>query len=67
MIAASAMQRRWLALAVGALGLYVTFLAVVIGAFDASLGAGFGTLLFGVLVLAAAIAWRRRVGRRAHA
>ena len=67
MIAAAAMQRRWLALAVGALGLYVTFLAVVIGAFDASLGAGLGTLLFGVLVLAAAIAWRRRVGRRAHA
>ena len=60
MILSAALQRRWLAMAGGVIGLYVVFLMIVIETFNASAGAGFGTLVFGLLVLAAVLAWRRR-------
>ncbi len=67
MILCGALLRRWLALAIGAAALYATFIAVVIETFGASAGAGFGTLLFGLLVLAAVIFWRRRLHSAAAA
>ncbi len=60
MIVVAAVLRRWLALGIGVLGAYIILLAVVIDAFEASIAAGFGTLAFGALVLAAVIIWRRR-------
>ena len=60
MILLAASRRRWLALAIGVVGLYITFLAVVIEQFNAGVGAGVGTLIFGLLVLSAALFWRRR-------
>lgn len=65
MILSAALQRRWLAMAAGVIGLYVVFLMIVIETFNASAGAGFGTLVFGLLVLAAVLAWRRRLTLRA--
>ena len=65
MILSAALQRRWLAMAASVIGLYVVFLMIVIETFNASAGAGFGTLLFGLLVLAAVLAWRRRLTLRA--
>ena len=61
MILSAALQRRWLAMAAGVIGLYIVFLIIVIETFNASAGAGFGTLLFGLLVLTAVLAWRRRL------
>ena len=60
MIVVAAVLRRWLALGIGVLGAYIILLTVVIDAFEASIAAGFGTLAFGALVLAAVIIWRRR-------
>ena len=60
MIVVAAVLRRWLALAIGVLGAYIILLRVVIDAFEASIAAGFGTLAFGALVLAAVVVWRRR-------
>ena len=60
MILSAALLRRWLAMAAGVIGLYVVFLMIVIETFNASAGVGFGTLVFGLLVLAAVLGWRRR-------
>ena len=60
MIVVAAVLRRWLALGIGVLGAYIILLTVVIDAFEASIAAGFGTLAFGALVLAAVVVWRRR-------
>ena len=65
MIVVAAVLRRWLALGIGVLGAYIILLTVVIDAFEASIAAGFGTLAFGALVLAAVVVWRRRPARRA--
>lgn len=58
-ILAAARLRRPLPLAAGVIGLYAVFVIIVIETFDASLGAGVGTLAFGLLVLAAVLGWRR--------
>ena len=60
MILSAARLRRPLALAAGVLGLYAAFVTIVIETFDASVGAGFGTLAFGLIVLGAVLEWRRR-------
>lgn len=59
-LAAAAHFRRPLALAAGVIALYAVFLAVVIETFDSGAAAGFGTLAFGLLLLAAVLLWRRR-------
>ncbi len=56
----AAFQRRWLALVLGTLALYVVFIVRVIEAFGAGAGAGFGTLLFGVTLLVIVTVWRQR-------
>ena len=60
MILLAAFQRRSLALVLGTVALYVTFIVRVIEAFGAGVGAGFGTLLFGVTLLVVVIVWRER-------
>ena len=60
MLLVAARLRRPLALAAGVIGLYAVFVAIVIETFDASVGAGFGTLAFGLIVLGAVLEWRRR-------
>ena len=59
-LAAAARFRRPLPLAAGVIALYAVFLAVVIETFDSSAAAGFATLAFGLLLLAAVLLWRRR-------
>ena len=49
-----------IAFAFGVIGLYAAGLTLVLGSFDSSAGAAFGTLAFGVLVVLAGIVWRRR-------
>lgn len=44
----------------GIIGVYAAGLTLVLGQFDSSAGAAFGTLAFGVLVVLAGIVWRRR-------
>lgn len=44
----------------GVIGLYAAGLTLVLGSFDSSAGAAFGTLAFGVLVVLAGLVWRRR-------
>lgn len=58
-ILTAARLRRPLPLAAGVIGLYAVFVIIMIETFDASLGAGVGTLAFGLLVLAAVLGWRR--------
>ena len=54
-----ALRGRPVALLVGGLALFVALLATVIAALGATVGTGFGTLVFGVTVIAAVIAWRQ--------
>ena len=56
----AAFQRRWLALVLGTLALYVVFIVRVIETFGAGAGAGFGTLMFGVTLLVIVTVWRQR-------
>ena len=60
MILLAGFQRRRLALVLGTVALYVTFIVRVIEAFGAGAGAGFGTLLFGITLLAIVTVWRQR-------
>ena len=56
----AAFQRRWLALVLGTLALYVVFIVRVIETLGAGAGAGFGTLLFGVTLLVVVTVWQHR-------
>ena len=62
----AAFQRRWLALVLGTLALYVVFIVLVIETFGAGAGAGFGTLLFGVTLLVVVTVWRQRAAAVVH-
>ncbi len=54
-----------LAFAFGVIGVYSAGLTLVLGQFDSSAGAAFGTLAFGLLVVLSGIIWRRRFRARA--
>ncbi len=62
----AAFQRRWLALVLGTLALYVVFIVRVIETLGAGAGAGFGTLLFGVTLLVVVTVWRQRAAMVVH-
>ncbi len=62
----AAFQRRWLALVLGTLALYVVFIVRVIETLGAGAGAGFGTLLFGVTLLVVVTVWRQRAAVVVH-
>ena len=62
----AAFQRRWLALVLGTLALYVVFIVRVIDTLGAGAGAGFGTLLFGVTLLVVVTVWRQRAAVVVH-
>ena len=57
-----AMQRRALAMVFASLALFVVFIVRVIDIFGATIGAGFGTMSFGVAMLVFVVVWRQRAG-----
>ena len=56
-----ALRGRPFALVVGGLALFIALLVTVIDVLGATVGAGFGTMVFGVTVLAAVMFWREQV------
>jgi hypothetical protein len=60
LLAGVARQQR-LELFFGVVGVYASGLTLVLGQYESSLGAIVGTLVFGLLIVAGAIVWRRRI------
>ncbi len=60
-IAIAATRRRALAMVLAALALFVVFIVRVIDMFGATVGAGFGTIAFGVAILVVVVIWRQGV------
>lgn len=63
LLAAGVLRQRRLELFFGVVGVYAAGLTLVLGQFESSLGAIIGTLLFGLLIVAGAMVWRRRGSR----
>ena len=63
LLTAGVVRQHRLAVFFGAVGVYVPGLVLILGRWDSSLGGIIGTLIFGLLIVAGAITWRRR-GRR---
>lgn len=63
LLVAGVLRQRRLELFFGVVGVYAAGLTLVLGQFESSLGAIVGTLLFGLLLVAGAMVWRRRTRR----
>lgn len=63
LLTAGVARQHRLALFFGAIGVYVPGLVLILGQWDSSFGAIVGTLVFGLLIVAGAIVWRRRSRR----
>ena len=62
-LAAGLMYEHRLAFAFGLIGGFAALLALLVDQFESSVAAAAGTLVFGLLIVAAGIVWRRRFGR----
>ncbi len=60
LVASGAVRQRRVELAFGLIGVYAAGLSLILGPLDSSVGAVVGTLVFGLLLSAATIVWRRR-------
>ncbi len=60
-IALGVLRGRPVAMLVGGLALFIALMVTVIDMLGATVGTGFGTLLFGVTVIGAMIVWRQQI------
>ena len=61
MVALGVLRGRPVAMLVGGLALFIALMVTVIDMLGATVGTGFGTLLFGVTVIGAMIVWRQQI------
>ena len=61
LLIAGVVRQQRLELFFGVAGVYASGLTLVLGQYESDLGAIVGTLIFGMLVVAGAILWRRRI------
>ncbi len=60
LLGVGAVRRERIELLFGIIGVYATGLSLVLGQLESNLGAVAGTLVFGLLIVVAAMVWRRR-------